>query len=94
MSTKTNITPTKKPSTISLVSIALIYSIPNNPVTNIVIIGTTMLILRTFAVKSGLNMDERTTDGYYWASSLKVFKNCMAHPEILKNKPETVIKDF
>ena len=60
MSTKTNITPTKKPSTISLVSIALIYSITHNPVTNIVIIGTTMLILRTFAVKSGLNMDERT----------------------------------
>ena len=41
-----------------------------------------------------VNMDERTTDGYYWASSLKVFKNCMAHPEILKNKPETVVKDF
>ena len=41
-----------------------------------------------------VNMDERTTDGYYWASSLKVFKSCVSHPEILKKKPETVIKDF
>lgn len=41
-----------------------------------------------------VNIDERTTDGYYWASSLKVFKYNMAHPEILKKNPETVIKDF
>ena len=41
-----------------------------------------------------VNIDERTTDGYYWASSLKYFKSCMAHPEVLKSKPETVVKDW
>ena len=40
-----------------------------------------------------VNMDERTTDGYYWASSLKQFKYVMAHPEVLKEKPENVLKD-
>ena len=41
-----------------------------------------------------VNIDERITDGYYWASSLKYFKSCMAHPEVLKSKPETVVKDW
>ena len=41
-----------------------------------------------------VNIDERTTDGYYWASSLKYFKSFMAHPEVLKSKPETVVKDW
>ena len=41
-----------------------------------------------------VNIDERNTDEYYWASSLKYFKSCMAHPEVLKSKPETVVKDW
>ncbi len=40
-----------------------------------------------------VNMDERTTNGYYWASSLKMFKHYMAHPELLKEKPEQVFED-
>ena len=39
------------------------------------------------------NMDERTTNGYYWASSLKLFKYYMAHPTLLKEKPESVVED-
>ncbi len=41
-----------------------------------------------------VNMDERTTNGYYWASSLKMFKHYMAHPELLKEKPEEVFEDL
>ncbi|MBQ0070537.1 MAG: hypothetical protein KBS81_01555, partial [Spirochaetales bacterium] len=40
------------------------------------------------------NMDERTCDGYYWASSLKQFKHYVMHPELMKEKPAQVIKDF
>lgn len=40
-----------------------------------------------------VNMDERTTNGYYWASSLKMFKHYMAHPELLREKPEQVFED-
>ena len=46
------------------------------------------------AIDIVVNIDERTTDGYYWASSLKYSKSCMAHPEALKSKPETVVKDW
>lgn len=40
-----------------------------------------------------VNMDERTTNGYYWASALKMFKHYMAHPQLLKEKPEQVVVD-
>ncbi len=40
-----------------------------------------------------VNIDERTTNGYYWASSLKMFKHYLAHPELLKEKPECVVED-
>lgn len=40
-----------------------------------------------------VNMDERTTNGYYWASALKMFKHYMAHPTLLKEKPEQVVED-
>lgn len=40
-----------------------------------------------------VNMDERATNGYYWASALKMFKHYMAHPELLKEKPQTVVQD-
>lgn len=40
-----------------------------------------------------VNIDERTTNGYYWASSLKMFKHYLAHPELLREKPETVVED-
>lgn len=39
------------------------------------------------------NMDERITNGYYWASALKVFKHSLTHPEVLKEKPEQVVLD-
>ena len=41
-----------------------------------------------------VNIDERTADGYYWASALKQFKYFVTHPELLKSKPETVVKDW
>lgn len=40
-----------------------------------------------------VNMDERTTNGYYWASALKMFKHYLAHPELLREKPEQVVED-
>lgn len=41
-----------------------------------------------------INMDERTCDGYYWASSMKVLKKYLEHPDLLVDKPEKVIKDI
>lgn len=41
-----------------------------------------------------VNIDERTTNGYYWASSLKMFKHYLAHPELLREKPEHVVEDI
>lgn len=40
-----------------------------------------------------VNIDERTANGYYWASSLKMFKHYLAHPQLLREKPEQVIQD-
>ncbi len=41
-----------------------------------------------------VNMDERTTNGYYWASALKMFKHYLAHPELLREKPDHVVEDI
>ena len=40
------------------------------------------------------NVDERTVDGFYYASFFKHYKRIMAHPEILDNPPEEVLKDI
>ena len=39
------------------------------------------------------NLDERICDGFYYASALKVIRNCFKHPECLDNPPEQVIPD-
>ena len=39
-------------------------------------------------------LDERITDGYYYATFFKYFKRLMAHPEVLDNPPEEVVKDI
>ncbi len=39
-------------------------------------------------------MDERIADGYYYAAFFKHYKRIMAHPEILDNPPEEVLKDI
>lgn len=38
--------------------------------------------------------DERITDGFYFASAFKLFKNLMQHPEKLEVPPETVVEDI
>jgi pyruvate/2-oxoglutarate dehydrogenase complex dihydrolipoamide acyltransferase (E2) component len=38
--------------------------------------------------------DERTVDGFYYASAFKVFKRLLQHPEQLEERPETVIEDM
>ncbi len=38
--------------------------------------------------------DERITDGFNYASAFKVMRRCLAHPEILEEKPETVAEDI
>ena len=38
-------------------------------------------------------MDERTIDGHYYASALKLFDKILHNPEKLDTPPETVIED-
>lgn len=40
------------------------------------------------------NVDERTVDGFYYASFFKHYKRIMAHPEILDEAPTEVLKDI
>ncbi len=39
-------------------------------------------------------LDERICDGYYYAAFFKHYKRILAHPEILDNPPEEVLKDI
>jgi len=39
-------------------------------------------------------LDERICDGYYYATFFKHFRRILAHPEILDNPPEEVIRDI
>ena len=39
-------------------------------------------------------LDERICDGYYYATFFKHYRRILAHPEILDNPPEEVIKDI
>ena len=39
-------------------------------------------------------LDERIVDGYYYATFFKYYKRLMAHPEVLDNPPEEVVKDI
>ena len=39
-------------------------------------------------------LDERIVDGFYYATFFKYFKRLMAHPEVLDNPPEEVIRDI
>ena len=38
--------------------------------------------------------DERICDGYYFASTLKILRGCLRHPERLDTPPEQVIEDI
>ena len=40
------------------------------------------------------NMDERICDGFYYASTLKLFKKYFQNPEELLKAPETVVEDI
>ena len=39
-------------------------------------------------------LDERIVDGYYYATFFKHYRRILAHPEILDNPPEEVLKDI
>ena len=39
-------------------------------------------------------LDERIVDGYYYATFFKYFRRLLAHPEVLDNPPEEVIRDI
>ena len=39
-------------------------------------------------------LDERIVDGYYYATFFKYYRRLMAHPEILDNPPEEVVRDI
>lgn len=41
-----------------------------------------------------VTMDERITDGHYFASALKTLEHCLRHPEELLTPPETVVDDI
>ena len=38
--------------------------------------------------------DERIVDGFYYATFFKYFKRLLAHPEVLDNPPEEVVRDI
>ena len=38
--------------------------------------------------------DERIVDGYYYATFFKYFRRLLAHPEVLDNPPEEVVRDI
>lgn len=42
----------------------------------------------------GFNLDERTVDGFYYATVLKTFIRLVQHPERLDEAPETVLRDI
>ena len=39
-------------------------------------------------------LDERICDGYYYATFFKYYKRLIAHPEVLDNPPEEVVRDI
>ncbi len=39
-------------------------------------------------------LDERIVDGYYYATFFKYYKRLLAHPEVLDNPPEEVVRDI
>ena len=39
-------------------------------------------------------VDERITDGYYYAAFFKYYRSLLRHPEILDNPPEEVVRDI
>jgi len=39
-------------------------------------------------------LDERIVDGYYYATFFKYYRRLMAHPELLDNPPEEVVRDI
>ena len=41
-----------------------------------------------------VTMDERTVDGFYYASFFKTFKRILMHPEVLDNPPEEIVADI
>lgn len=45
-------------------------------------------------VDIALNTDERTVDGFYYASVLKYFHKLMRHPEQLDHAPEQIVDDI
>ena len=39
-------------------------------------------------------LDERIADGYYYATFFKYYRRLIAHPELLDNPPEEIVKDI
>ena len=39
-------------------------------------------------------LDERIADGFYYAAFLKYFRRLLAHPEVLDNPPEKILRDI
>jgi hypothetical protein len=44
-------------------------------------------------VDFSFNLDERTVDGFYYATVLKTFNRLLQHPERLDEPPEAVLRD-
>ena len=41
-----------------------------------------------------MNTDERTVDGFYYATAMKYFNKLLRNPDVLDNPPEEVVKDI
>ena len=41
-----------------------------------------------------MNLDERTVDGFYYATALKYFRKILRAPSQLDNPPEEIVRDI
>ena len=59
------------------------------------VVSTTGEIVPAKIMNVGVNIDERTTDGLYWANSLRLFQSFMRNPYVLTKKldPSEVKQD-
>ncbi len=51
-------------------------------------------ILQKKYIDVKFTLDERICDGYYYATFFKYYRRLLAHPEVLDNPPEEVIRDI
>lgn len=68
-----------------------IFIAMGQPEKKLIRVGETIVVKKIIPVN--VSTDDRVESGYYYARCFRQFKRYMANPEILEEKPETVVKD-